>query len=438
MLTEFWNEFVSRPDFWAMLTLPPVTAFVTWAHVWMALKMLFYPIHYVGAKPFGLPILGWQGIVPRKAGKISGIIVDQTLSKLGSLEEFFNAMNPQEMADMMSEEINQNLENIIDELMLERKPAIWKNIPYALKRRLYQQAREHLPQTLREMVVELTYNVEQLVDMREMVVRRMESDRALMVRMFLRVGQKEINFIWHISALIGFFFGVVQMFVYALLPEEWRHNSVPLIAAIWGFLTNWIAILMVFNPVEPVLIRYPKFFRFEKHWVFIRPVMPHIAVFSWQGAFMRRQAEVSEVFSKIVVEELVTVKNIMREMMYGKHSSKSRQVVKSHVLRILEQPVVSATLNVSLGPGEFKRFKHLVVDRSIEVSMEPISSPKINRSRGQKIYHLFKERILALSPKEFENLLRPAFKEDELTLIILGAVTGALAGFLHLILVFHG
>jgi hypothetical protein len=36
----------------------------------------------------------------------------------------------------------------------------------------------------------------------------MENDRAMMVRMFLRVGQKEINFIWHISAAIGLFFGM--------------------------------------------------------------------------------------------------------------------------------------------------------------------------------------------------------------------------------------
>ncbi|KCY51679.1 hypothetical protein J751_3614 [Acinetobacter baumannii 24812_8] len=34
---------------------------------------------------------------------------------------------------------------------------------------------------------------ESLVDMREMVVSQMEGDRRLMVRMFLKVGQKEIN-----------------------------------------------------------------------------------------------------------------------------------------------------------------------------------------------------------------------------------------------------
>lgn len=57
---------------------------------------------------------------------------------------------------------------------------------------------------MKNLVLDLTYNVENLVDMREMIVNKMESDRALMVRMFLKVGQKEINFIWHISALIGF------------------------------------------------------------------------------------------------------------------------------------------------------------------------------------------------------------------------------------------
>lgn len=49
-------------------------------------KMVFYPITFrfhLGPLP-----VGWQGIVPRKAGRISGIITDNTLSKLGSLREF--------------------------------------------------------------------------------------------------------------------------------------------------------------------------------------------------------------------------------------------------------------------------------------------------------------------------------------------------------------
>ena len=51
MLAEIWHSLVSHPQFFAMLTIPFVTAVVTWAHVWMALKMLFYPIHF-----WGLPL----------------------------------------------------------------------------------------------------------------------------------------------------------------------------------------------------------------------------------------------------------------------------------------------------------------------------------------------------------------------------------------------
>ena len=45
------------------------------------------PNQVLGISFRSLPV-GWQGIVPRKAGRISGIITDNTLSKLGSLREF--------------------------------------------------------------------------------------------------------------------------------------------------------------------------------------------------------------------------------------------------------------------------------------------------------------------------------------------------------------
>ena len=421
-----------------MLTIPPVTAFVTWVHVWMALKMLFYPIKFRGIRIkgfpfFGLPGIGWQGIVPRKAGKISGVIVDQTLSKLGSLDEFFQAMEPAQMASFITDTVDENLEALIDEIMLERSETLWGNIPYALKRRIYKQAHEALPEMMQALVTDLTYHVEDLVDMRQMIVNKMESDRRLMVNMFLRVGQKEIDFIWHISALIGLVFGVIQMFIFVVVPAHW---TVPFFAAIWGFLTNWIAIWMVFNPVEPRYIRYIQFFTRVSGFPFIKLQLPHITRFRWQGGFMKRQEEVSEVFAEIVVTDLVTLENIMNEMMYGERAAQTRELMKSHLYQVLESPVVKTTLRMSLGRREFGQLKNTIIDKSITATMVPLRDPELNESRASKIFGLFRDRIRALSPDEFQNLLRPAFQEDEMTLIVLGGLTGFLAGWLHLILVF--
>ena len=48
------------------LSIPLVSALVGWFTNVLALKMTFYPIKFVGVKPFG-----WQGIIPAKARKIA-------------------------------------------------------------------------------------------------------------------------------------------------------------------------------------------------------------------------------------------------------------------------------------------------------------------------------------------------------------------------------
>ncbi len=433
-VNELWQTFVNRPDFWAVLSIIPVTAFVTWAHVWMALKMVFYPINFWGFHLGPLPV-GWQGIVPRKAGRISGIITENTLSKLGSIREFLQAMDPDDMARIIGEQVGFELEHLIDEVMMDRNAVLWENLPFAIKSRIYAQAQKQMPAILRELVTELTMNVESLVDMREMVVSQMEGDRRLMVRMFLKVGQKEINFIWHISALIGMFFGIFQMIVWFVVPWHW---TVPFWAAIWGFLTNWIAIWMVFNPLYPHPVKYPQFFArtTNRKFPWIKPVIPRIGTYNIQGAFMKRQDEVSDVFASVVTEDLITLKSIMTEMMYGGRKDKTRRIIKRHINEIMETPLVRTSLQLSLGPKEYAKLKTDLIDRSIEITMVPVCDPAFNASRAQKIYQMFRDRIRELTPKEFQNLLRPAFQEDEWILILLGGVTGFVAGLIHLFVAF--
>lgn len=409
-LQQFWQQILARPDFWGFITIPIVASVVTWLHVWMALKMVFYPITFWGFRLGNLPV-GWQGIVPRKAGKISGILVDQSLSKIGSLDEFFREMKPDEMAEFVSEALMENIDEFIDEVMTERNNTLWQNLPHGIKRRIYSHVRKQVPQIMEDLVTELTFNVETLVDMREMVVKQMENDRALMVRMFLRVGQKEINYIWHISFFIGLCFGCLQMLIWLVVPWHW---TIIFWAGLWGLLTNWIAIWMVFNPIEP----------------------KKIMGMTFHGAFMRRQAEVSEVFSYVSTRELFTLKQIMHEMMFGPKADKTRKVVKRHVNKMLDAPIVRTAIQMTMGWEEYAQLKDTIVDKSIHATMVPMSDPDLNESRAAKVNELFLARMKTLSPHEFQNLLRPAFREDEWILIVLGGATGAFAGWIQLMLGF--
>jgi uncharacterized membrane protein YheB (UPF0754 family) len=44
---------------------------------------------------------------------------------------------------------------------------------------------------------------------------------------------------------------------------------------------------------------------------------------------------------------------------------------------------------------------------------------------------LMRERMKLMTPQEFERVLHPIFEQDELTLIISGAVLGAAAGYIQ-------
>jgi uncharacterized membrane protein YheB (UPF0754 family) len=45
--------------------------------------------------------------------------------------------------------------------------------------------------------------------------------------------------------------------------------------------------------------------------------------------------------------------------------------------------------------------------------------------------------MISLSTEEFEAFLRPVFKEDEMKLIVIGAILGGLAGIIQYFIIFY-
>ncbi|MCB0293920.1 MAG: hypothetical protein KDG51_01490, partial [Calditrichaeota bacterium] len=89
------DNFFFNIEFWKYLSIPVVAALVGWGTNWLAVKMTFYPVEPLGKPPF----LGWQGIIPSKAAKMGAVTADSTLSRLGTLQELLNRMDPETIAD---------------------------------------------------------------------------------------------------------------------------------------------------------------------------------------------------------------------------------------------------------------------------------------------------------------------------------------------------
>ena len=407
-LAAFWQELYARPDFWGFVSIPIVAAVVTWGHVWMAIQMVFYPIDFVGYRPLWL---GWQGIIPRKAEKMAGIVVDKTLTKLGTVGDFLNQMNPELIAAYVANAIERRIEEIVDEVMEEQNKVLWQNLPRMVRNRVYAHVREKLPDVMLELMMEIMGDVDNLVDIREMVVRQMAGDRNLMVRMFREVGHKEFKFIVDISLWIGLAFGVVQMVLFYFVPAHWM---LPLYAAALGLITNWLALAMVFRPLHPV----------------------KVGPFRIQGVFLKRQNEVAEKFAELSANELLTIGQITREIITGKHSARTRSMVKRRLMPILESPVARATMQLALGTEAYAAVRTKVGEMSADFALTPMEDEKFNKDRAKVLQANLASKIRALPTEEFQDMLRPAFQEDEWILLVLGAVTGLAAGAAQLALGF--
>ncbi|RJF87717.1 hypothetical protein D3874_12360 [Oleomonas cavernae] len=408
-LGEFFAELYARPDFWGFVSIPVVAAVVTWAHVWMAIKMVFYPIHFVGVLP---PYLGWQGVVPRKGRKMSTILVDKTLAKIGTLSDFMRQMEPDKISEQVSKVVAARIEDYVDDLMGEQSPVLWANLPRLIRNRVYNHARAQLSRVMGELMDDIINNVEDLVDIREMIGNQVELDRGLVVRMFVEVGAKELDFVVRISFWIGLVFGLLQMVLFYFIPAHWL---LPAYAAILGFLTNWIALSMVFRPLHPLKIGPWKF----------------------QGVFLTRQAEIADKFAELAATEMLTIGAITREILVGKHAGRTKILIKRHLAPMLESPVVRTTLQLAMGPDGYAGLKTSIAEKSPAMALEPLEDVAFNKDRAKFLARFLAARTRLLSPEEFQDLLRPAFQEDEWIFFVLGAVTGFAAGSAQLALGFQ-
>jgi len=388
-----------------------VAAFVGWATNWVAIKLTFHPIEFVGVAPY----LGWQGIIPKKAGKMARIFVDKTMYRLGTLAELFEAMEPPRIARHVSDLLDRRLEAYTDEVMFYGGPGVWKLVPRVVKDSVYARVRERMPELVDDLVRDIAAEIEELVDFREMLVETLEADRSLLNRLFLDSGRAEFKLIIRSGLYFGFLFGLVQLAVWSVHKSWW---VLPTFGLFVGAATNWFAINIIFRPLNPT----------------------RVGPWTIQGLFLTRQREVAAVWSRLVTSEIVTLQRIVYTLLYGSRAETVHAKIRARIAPIADEVMrtLSPFSELAVSAESLETIRGMIGDKAIQVSTDPFDHWPFNRDRARLAERLLGRRMAALPPSEFQDLLRPCFQEDELKLIVVGGVLGLLAGVGQLMLVFGG
>jgi uncharacterized membrane protein YheB (UPF0754 family) len=410
------------------LTIPVFTGVIGYVINATGVWMLFNPIHFVGVRlpglaPFAriLPRklqeipgimhggVGWQGIIPSRATKMGSIAVDKGIAKLGSPREFYDKLEPDKIAQHILVTAERDIHDVVERIMRREHAQLWADLPPQFREAVHARVREQLPTIVRSVTAEIGENIDQLLDVKLMVIRHLDAHPALMNRMFTDVGQRELRLMVNFGFLFGFILGIPVIFITKAVPHWW---VLPICGVVVGWTTNLLGMQLIFEPVEPRRIGR---------------LMLH-------GLFLRRQPEVSDVYANIVANEIVTLANIGDQLLHGERSDRTRQVLATALRPAVDRATgrARAAVRVAVGTRQYDAIRESLAVESVDHTMTPLADPEFNRAQSVAIRALLSERMRALPYPDFVEVLRAAIKEDEWMLYAHGAVLGFAAGLVHL------
>ena len=409
MFQEMLADF--QQNFWLYVSIPFISGLIGYVTKVVAIQMMFAPLEFKGLKLFGLP-LGWQGIVPRKAEKMASIAVELMTSKLIKPEEIFARLDPKRIAKEIEKPLLSAAEEITREVAQQYQPGLWEGMPEFARQRLIKRVQAKAPEIVEHIMSEVQKNVTVYFDIKHMVVSNLTKDKRLLNEIFKKVGKQEFKFFSNVGFIFGFGIGIIQMACWIVTQGKYPW-MLPLFGGFVGFFSDWMALQMMFRPL------YPK----------------KILGYTWQGLFIKRQNEVAADYAALISKQLLTSRNMMEELFTGSKADKVIELVSRHVKQEidLQAGVVRPLVVYAIGGEKYQDLKADVAARILAQLPDTMRYVESYAEDAMNIRQTLIERMQRLTPEEFEGMLRPAFKEDEWALIVVGAVLGFMVGEMQIL-----
>jgi uncharacterized membrane protein YheB (UPF0754 family) len=414
----------------SLLTIPLFSAAIGYVTNWSGVWMLFNPVRFAGFRLPGLRALsqvlprriqqipgimvggvGWQGIIPSRAAKMGSIMVDKGIAKLGKPGEFYDRIDPEKLADYIVESSRGELRELVERVERRERPQLWRDLTPEMREGLHSRVQRQYPAIVHEIFERIGRNIDQLLDVKLMVIRRIEAEPELANKVFRSVGDQELRLIVNMGFVLGLLLGIPVAALTAVAGAPW---VLLVCGPIVGWVTNWVAILMIFEPVEP----------------------RRLLGFRLQGMFLRRQRDVAEVYADVIANDVVTVENIGEELLRGANSDRTRQMIASSLRPAIDRSVGAARplVRLAVGPREYDAIRDAVAEEGIDSTITPLSDAELNRRQSRAIRGLLVDRMREMDAHDFSDMFRSAIRQDEWLLLAHGGVLGIFGGGLHLLI----
>ena len=295
------------------------------------------------------------------------------------------------------------------------QPGLWESVPESVRRIIIGRVQRQAPFIVEHMMAAIKDDIDGVFDLKDMIVTNLVKDKALLNRIFKEAGHKEFAFIRYSGIYFGAIIGLFQAVAWALLKLP---IIMPIAGGLTGWFTDWLALKMIFNPKRPT--RY-------------------FGLFEWQGLFLKRHKEVAAAYGDLIAKEIITPHNIIEAVLTGPMSDKLFVMVQKEVQAVLDSQagLVKPLLVFAVGSTRYQEMKRIVSGQVMAALPETMAYMEDYAEDAMDIRNILVTKMQELTPEEFEEILRPAFSQDEWILITVGAVLGFAVGEIQSYAVVH-
>jgi uncharacterized membrane protein YheB (UPF0754 family) len=190
--------------------------------------------------------------------------------------------------------------------------------------------------------------------------------------------------------------------------------TLPLIGALIGWLTNYIAIKMLFHPKDEV----------------------RIFLISIQGVFPKRQKDFARKLGQVVSEELLSVEDITAHL----KEKATSEAILNHIAMRLEEGLASRLphafpmLAIFMTGDRAEKIKSFLREQISGLNEELIDKLSSELEDELDVHRIVEEKVAAFSSDKLEEILFSIMRREFKFVEMVGAVLGFLIGVAQILL----
>ena len=190
--------------------------------------------------------------------------------------------------------------------------------------------------------------------------------------------------------------------------------TLPLIGALIGWLTNYVAIKMLFNPKNEIKIFFV----------------------SLQGIFPKRQQAFAEKLGQVVSTELLTAQEVTAHL----KEKATSEAVLDHIAMRLEEGIASRLprafpmLAMFMSNENAEKLKRVLLEQISSLNEELIDKLSGELEEELDVQAIVEEKVAAFSSDKLEEILFSIMRREFKFIEVVGAVLGFFIGLIQILL----